>query len=271
VIPSKKQLMTKNIQPLLSLVGAGPGDPDMITLKAVKVLNAADVVLYDALANESLLEHAPAGAVKKFVGKRFGCHALSQDEINTLIGEYAFSHGHVVRLKGGDPFVFGRAQEEIDFARSLGIPVNIVPGISSALAVPSMQMIPLTSRGVAESFWVTTGTTRSGDISPDINLAAQSTATVIILMAMSKLEQIMDIFSKAGKSATPVAIIQDGTTAREKIVIGTVKDIPFRAQHSGIGNPAIIIVGEVVNINQGILHAETKQLIAGLINDSTKQ
>jgi uroporphyrin-III C-methyltransferase len=242
-----------NKTPLLTLVGAGPGDPELITLKAIKALAAADVILYDALANEALLEHASAGAVKIFVGKRFGCHALSQDEINTLIVEYAFSHGRVVRLKGGDPFVFGRAQEEIDFAHSMGIPVDIVPGISSALAVPSMQMIPLTSRGVAESFWVTTGTTRSGDISGDIQLAAQSTATVIILMAMSKLEQIMEIFSAAGKEKTPVAIIQDGTTNKEKMVIGNVKDIVFRAQYAGICNPAIIVVGEVVNINRHLV------------------
>ena len=135
----------------------------------------------------------------------------------------------------------------------MGIEVRVVPGISSALAVPAMQMIPLTSRGVAESFWVTTGTTRSGDISPDIKLAAQSTATVIILMAMSKLEMIMDIFSEAGKAATPVAIIQDGTTENEKMIIGNVGDITFRAQHAGISNPAIIVVGEVVNINREIV------------------
>lgn len=255
-------------QPLLSLVGAGPGDPDLITVKAVKVLGTADVVLYDALANEALLEHAPEHAIKIFVGKRFGCHALSQDEINTLIAENAFAHGHVVRLKGGDPFVFGRAQEEIDFARSLGIPVNLVPGISSALAVPSMQMIPLTSRAVAESFWVTTGTTRSGEISGDIALAARSSATVIILMAMSKLEQIMDIFSKAGKAKTPVAIIQNGTTSKEKMVTGTVNDIQFRAKHENIENPAVIIIGEVVNINRSVLYDEAKAIINPLISNN---
>jgi uroporphyrin-III C-methyltransferase len=255
-------------QPLLTLVGAGPGDPELITLKAVKALGAADVVLYDALANEVLLEHAPPAAVKVFVGKRFGCHALSQDEINTLIVEYAFSHGHVVRLKGGDPFVFGRAQEEIDFAASHGIAIKLVPGISSALSVPSMQMIPLTCRGVAESFWVTTGTTRSGDISGDIQLAAQSTATVIILMAMSKLEQIMDIFSAAGKQHTPVAIIQDGTTQKEKIVTGSVKDIVFRAQHAGIGNPAIIVIGDVVNVNLQLVKKTAEQAVLSSTNNS---
>ncbi len=241
------------IQPLLSLVGAGPGNADLITIKAVKTLQAADVILYDALANVSLLEYASPKAIVQFVGKRYGCHALSQQEINQLIVESALKYGRVVRLKGGDPFVFGRAQEEIDAARAHGIAVEVVPGISSAIAVPASQMIPLTCRGINESFWVTTGTTQSGDISNDIKLAAQSTATVVILMAMSKLEIIMDIFNKYGKADTPVAIIQDGTTEHEKCVIGTVKDIAFRAQYAGLSNPAIIIVGEVVALHPSFL------------------
>ena len=236
--------------PLLSLVGAGPGDPDLITLKAVKTLQVADVILYDALANDTLLDYAKPDCIKIFVGKRYGCHQLSQTEINYLIVEKALAYGHVVRLKGGDPFVFGRAQEEIDAAEEAGITVEVIPGISSALSVPAGQRIPLTSRGVAESFWVTTGTTKSGDISTDIALAAQSTATVIILMAMSKLEAIMDIFAGFGKKDLPVAIIQNGTTADEKMVVGTVKDISFRAQHAGIGNPAIIVAGEVVGLRK---------------------
>ena len=234
---------------LLSLVGAGPGDPELITLKAIKAIAAADVILYDALVSEELLKYAAPGALVKFVGKRYGCHALSQQEINLLILEYACSHGHVVRLKGGDPFVFGHAKEEIAVARNAGIPVQVIPGISSALAVPAMQMIPLTCRGVNESFWVTTGTTKSGEISEDINLAAKSSATIIILMAMSKLEAIMDIFSANGRGDTPVAIIQDGTTSEEKMVIGCVKDIFFKAQHARLSNPAVIVVGEVVSLH----------------------
>ena len=239
--------------PLLSLVGAGPGDPELITLKAIKVIGRARVILYDALANEALLEHAAPDAIRQFVGKRFGCHALSQEAINTLIVEFAFSHGHVVRLKGGDPFVFGRAQEEIAAAQQAGIAVEVIPGISSAIAVPASQMIPLTCRGVNESFWVTTGTTKSGEVSDDIKWAARSSATVIILMAMSKLEAIMDIFIASGKATTPVAIIQDGTTPREKMVIGTVNDIVFKSQYAGLANPAIIVVGEVVGLAPAVL------------------
>lgn len=241
--------------PKLTLVGAGPGDPELITLKAIKAIKNADIILYDALANDELLEYASPGAIKQFVGKRYGCHALSQKEINDLIISSALTHGNVVRLKGGDPFVFGRAQEEIDAAREHGIDVEIVPGISSALSVPASQMIPLTCRGINESFWVTTGTTQSGKISDDIALAAKSSATVVILMAMSKLEEIMDIFTANGKAETPVAIIQNGTLPNEKIVIGKVKDITYRAQFAEIANPAIIMVGEVVTLHPSFLRS----------------
>jgi uroporphyrin-III C-methyltransferase len=138
-------------------------------------------------------------------------------------------------------------------ARNAGIEVDIIPGISSAIAVPASQGIPVTCRGIAESFWVTTGTTRSGDISPDIKLAAQSSATVVILMAMSKLEAIMDVFSTHGKTNTPVAIIENGTTEKANIVIGTVQDICFRAQYEGLSNPAIIMVGDVVRLHPSLL------------------
>lgn len=235
---------------LFSLVGAGPGDPELITLKAIRTIEKANVILYDALVDTSLLKYASSNAVLKFVGKRFGCHSVSQQEINNLIIEYANSHGHVIRLKGGDPFVFGRAQEEIVAAQNAGIEVEVIPGISSALSVPASQMIPLTCRGINESFWVTTGTTQSGEVSPDIHLAAQSSATVIILMAMSKLEAIMQIFEKNGKAQTPVAIIQNGTRKNVQMVIGTVRDIQFKSQFAGLANPAVIVVGEVVKLHQ---------------------
>lgn len=232
----------------LYLVGAGPGDPELITLKAIKVLEQADVILYDALANPALLNYAKQGCHLEFVGKRFGCHYLSQQEINDRIIELGYSHKRVVRLKGGDPLVFGRAQEEIEAAESAGMDVEIIPGISSALAVAATNRIPLTCRGINESFWVTTGTTANGEISPDIILAARSSATVVILMAMSRLEAIMDIFCQNGKQDTPVAIIQNGTRTNEKKVIGTVRDIVFRCEAAEMSNPAIILVGEVVSL-----------------------
>lgn len=232
----------------LILIGAGPGDPELVTLKAIRKLKEADVILYDALANEELLTYCKEDCIKQFVGKRYGCHALSQSEINTLILEYSSKYKCVARLKGGDPFVFGRAWEEIETAQSAGIDVEVIPGISSALAVPASQMIPVTARGTNESFWVITGTTQSGDISGDIKLAALSTATVVILMAMSKLERIAEIFSKYGKAETPAAIIQNGTLPGKKMVTGKVKDIYFRAQYANLENPAIIIIGDVVTL-----------------------
>lgn len=244
------------IFPQLTLVGAGPGDPELITLKGIKALQNADVILYDALANESLLAYAKPETPLVFVGKRRGSCAFSQEEINQLIIENAYRYGHVVRLKGGDPFIFGRGHEEIEFAKAFNIPVAIVPGISSAIAVPEMQQIPLTTRGISESFWVTTGTTKDGTISKDIALAAQSTATVVVLMAMSKLEDIMQIFANEGKAHTPVAIIQHGTTAQEKYVLGTVDSIAGIARKEAIDNPAIIVIGEVVSLHPDMVKSE---------------
>ncbi len=242
----------------LILLGGGPGDPDLITIKAVKALRSADVVLYDALVSKELLSYAPQ-AIKVFCGKRFGCHWMSQQEINELIMEYGSKNRVVVRLKGGDPFVFGRAQEEIEAAVSAGMQVEVVPGISSALAVPALEMIPLTSRGVNESFWVVTGTTKTGKLSDDIRLAAQSSATLVILMAMNKLEEIADILMSYGKSETAAAIIQNGTLPHSKMVRGKVKDIVFRAEQAGLQNPAVIIIGEVVNLNRCLKEAARQQ------------
>jgi uroporphyrin-III C-methyltransferase len=245
---------------LLTLVGAGPGDPELITMKAVNALRSADVILYDALANPRLLDYARPDATRHFVGKRKGCHALSQMAINNLILDYSLEHRRIVRLKGGDPFVFGRAQEEIEVARRAGIEVQVIPGISSALAVPASTMIPVTCRGISESFWVATGTNRNGDLSEDIELAARSSATVILLMAMSKLEQITDIFRSCGKADTPVAIIQNGTLPHEKIVTGTIKDILFRSQFEGLCNPAVIVIGEVVRLHHAALSATLAEI-----------
>ncbi|MCK0122855.1 uroporphyrinogen-III C-methyltransferase [Gelidibacter sp. F2691] len=233
--------------PKLTVVGAGPGDPELITLKAIKAIASADVILYDALINVALLDYASPQAELIFVGKRKGCYAYQQDQINDLIVARAKSHGHVLRLKGGDPFIFGRGAEEIDVARQHGIETYVVPGISSALAVPAYQGIPLTKRGASESFWVITGTTKSHQLSNDVKLAAQSTATVVILMGMGKLSEIVAVFSTEGKAHTPVAIIQNGTTKDEKFGVGTVATICDVVKNQNLANPAIIVIGEVVN------------------------
>ncbi|WP_062056241.1 uroporphyrinogen-III C-methyltransferase [Aquimarina longa] len=232
--------------PKLTVVGAGPGDPDLITLKAIKALKSADVVLYDALINETLLDYAP-NAEKIFVGKRKGCYAYQQEQINELIVGSAKSYGHVVRLKGGDPFIFGRGAEEIDYVQQFGIKTDMIPGISSSLAVPAYQGIPLTKRGASESFWVITGTTKSHKLSQDIRWAAQSNATVVILMGMSKLNEIVSIFAAENKQDVSVAIIQNGTTEKEQFGFGTIETIEQIVVEEKLSSPAIIVIGEVVN------------------------
>ncbi|MDD7886870.1 uroporphyrinogen-III C-methyltransferase [Flavivirga sp. 57AJ16] len=230
----------------LTVVGAGPGDVDLITLKAIKAIESANVILYDALINEELLKYASSEAELIFVGKRKGCYVFQQEQINELIVSRAKSHGHVVRLKGGDPFIFGRGAEEIDYARTFGIETFVVPGISSATAVPAYQGIPLTKRNVSESFWVITGTTKNHQLSSDVALAAKSTATVVILMGMSKLDDIVRVFSEENKQDTPVAIIQEGTTENEKMGFGTIDTICKVVEEKELANPAIIVIGDVV-------------------------
>lgn len=233
----------------ITLLGAGPGDPELLTLKGVKALQTADVVLYDALTDEALLSHAPEKAIKIYVGKRSGEHSFSQDTINKLMVDYALNYGHVVRLKGGDPFVFGRGYEELDYAASYSIPVTVIPGISSSIGVPGLQQIPVTHRGVSESFWVITGTKANGTVSDDIYQAATSNATVIILMGLKKLAQIVGIFSAAGKDNLPAAVVQNGSSANEKLVIGQVNTILAQVAQEKIEAPALLIFGDVVSLH----------------------
>lgn len=235
--------------PHVTLVGAGPGDVDLLTIKGAKALATADLVLYDALINPEILHLVPAGKPRIFVGKRSGKHEFPQEEINALIVKYALAYGHVVRLKGGDPFVFGRGYEEIQYAAQHGVTTTVIPGISSAVAVPAAQNIPLTSRGVSESFWVITGATKYGEISADIALAAQSSATVIILMGMKNLADITQVFKVLGKNTTPVAIIQNGTLPNERLAIGTIDTIVRIAEEQHLTSPAIIVIGGVVSLH----------------------
>jgi len=237
--------MTHKKQAKVTLVGAGPGDVDLITVKGVKALASADVVLYDALINRELLDYAP-NAIKIFVGKRKDFHRYSQDEINEIIVKNAFEHGHVVRLKGGDPFVFGRGGEEIDYVESFGIETQVISGISSSISVPANLGVSLTKRGVSESLWIITGTTSARQLSDDVRLAAQSSATVVILMGMSKLSEITDLFKEHGKSKTPTVIIQNGCTENEQVGLGAVDTIVEVVADKGLSSPAIIVIGEVV-------------------------
>jgi uroporphyrin-III C-methyltransferase len=231
----------------LSLIGAGPGDAELITLKAVRVLGEADVVLYDALANEEFLRYASEGAEIIYVGKRKGFHSVSQSEINRIIVQNALAGKHVVRLKGGDPVVFGRGFEEMEFAESFGIETALVPGISSSVAVPSIAGIPVTKRGVSESFWVITGHTKDGSLPKDMKLAAQSNATIVILMGISKLNEICEIFMRYGRADLPAGVIENGTRPDQRIITATVNNISEKVTEHGFRNPAIIVFGETVS------------------------
>ena len=240
----------KNIKvPRITLVGAGPGDADLITVKAIKALKTADVVLYDALVNEELLEYAPETSTKVYVGKRSGDHTFSQEAINNLMVDYAKNYGHVVRLKGGDPFVFGRGYEELIIAAAHKIQASVIPGISSSIAVPELQQIPVTHRGLSESFWVVTGTTANGKISNDLIDASRSNATVVVLMGIHKLVEITEIFKLQGKNKLPVAVIQSGSTDDEKIAVATIDTIVNAVEENKISSPAIIVLGEVVSLH----------------------
>ena len=238
--------MKVKINPKVILIGAGPGDPDLITVKGMKALSKARVILYDALINRDLLKYASDDAIKIFVGKRKDFHRYFQEEINALLVKNAFEHGNVVRLKGGDPFIFGRGTEEIAHVESFGIETEVISGISSAMAVPASQGIALTQRGISESFWVITGTTSEKKLSENVHLAAQSTATVVILMGMSKLEEIVAVFKRYNKDNVPTAIIQNGTTKNEKLGLGTIDSIQEVVAQKGLSSPAVIVIGEVV-------------------------
>ena len=230
----------------LTVVGAGPGDVELITLKAIKALEDADIVLYDALVNPDLLDYCKKAELL-YVGKRKGCYAYQQEQINDMIVQYGESHGHVVRLKGGDPFIFGRGAEEMEYAASKGMNVTMVPGLSSSVSVPALQNIPVTKRGSSESFWVITATTKEHKLSNDILLAAKSNATVVILMGMHKLSKIVEVFKAENKNEIPVAIIQNGTRNNEQVGIGKIDTILDIVKEQNLSSPAIIVIGDVVS------------------------
>ena len=234
-------------QARLTLVGAGPGDPELITLKGMKALQSADVILYDALANEELLTYAPEGCLLIYVGKRSGLHQKQQIEINKMIVGYAKTMGHVVRLKGGDPFIFGRGHEEMEYASKHGILSSYIPGISSAYSVPGLAGIPITKRLVNESFMVVTGTLRNGEISDDISISAKSKATVVILMGIGKLSQIVAKFKKERGGEEPIGLIQNGSLPNQRTLYGQLSNIEELQEKEQIQTPAIIIIGKVIS------------------------
>lgn len=226
------------------LIGAGPGDPELITLKAVKILNKANVVIYDKLVNEKILEHA-SNTKLIYVGKKAGEHYKSQDEINKIIVDESKNNPDdvIVRLKGGDPFVFGRGGEEILDLIKEEILFEIIPGVTSAIGVPTTLGLPVTHRGVATSFTIVTG--HEDPIKDKKQVKWDYTAdTIIVLMGIGKIKENTSEMMKYRDPKTPTCIIENGTLANEKIIFGTLEDIADKK----INTPAILIVGNVVNI-----------------------
>lgn len=238
-------------QGIVHLVGAGPGDPDLITVAGLKILQRADVVLYDRLANAELLEHVPARAEKIFVGKSSNNHALSQAEINLLLVTYAQEGKTVVRLKGGDPFVFGRGGEELEACAAAGVECRVTPGVTSALGVPARANIPLTHREMASSFAVVTG--HRAEEFPNV-LAWNALAridTLVILMGVENLVPIVFALIENEKPLdTPVAVIERGTLPDEKILIATLGSVVAQVKAEQVRAPAVIVVGEVVRVRE---------------------
>ena len=254
-------MMQSQKQPKVSLVGAGPGSKDLITVRGLQLLHNADTILYDALIDKSLLDDIPSHVPKIYVGKRYGKHSQKQEGINRLLVEYAFNYGHVVRLKGGDPFVFGRASEEIDHVESFGIPVEVVPGVSSAIAVPSSQGIPLTKRSVASSFWVMTATRRDGSFSEDLKHASRSSATMVILMGVRKFTEIANEIKQFRGGLTPVALIQNGTLSDESCHIGTLSIAREMYSSVDVSKPGIIVVGNVISEHPTFFEEEIQRVL----------
>jgi uroporphyrin-III C-methyltransferase len=230
------------------LVGAGPGDPGLLTVRGLELLRKADVIVYDQLVNPVLLEQTSPTATRIFVGKQAGRHCIAQSEINEILIRNAGRGDKVVRLKGGDPFVFGRGGEEAEALVGAGIPFEIVPGVSSAVAVPAYAGIPVTHRNYSSSFAVVTGhEANKKQTFVDWGKLATAVDTLVILMGLKNLAQISAGLLAHGLAAdTPVAVISRGTTEQQEIITGTIVDIVERASH--IVSPAIIVVGRVVEL-----------------------
>ena len=242
------------------LVGAGPGDPELITRRGLRWLRRAEVVVYDQLVSPELLDEAHPDALRIFAGKSAGNHCMPQAAINALLVRHALAGRLVVRLKGGDSFVFGRGGEEVRACTAAGVPVDVVPGVTSAVAVPAAAGIPVTHRGVASSLAVVTGHEDPGKPNGrvDWERLAAAVDTIVVLMGTAVLPEIARRLLAAGRDpATPAAVIRRGTTAAEEVVTGTLADIARRSAH--LSPPCTIVIGEVVRLRPTAQRAEGKR------------
>ena len=237
------------------LVGAGPGDPELLTLRAVRILAKADVVVYDHLVSNGVLDFVPPHAERIYAGKRRNEHTLRQEQINALLVKLAQEGKQVVRLKGGDPFIFGRGGEELQTLAKAGVAFEVVPGITAASGVSNYAGIPLTHRDYAQTCLFVTGHLKETNdfVSADLDWVAltRPRQTVVIYMGLSGLTDIChQLITHGAKPDFPIAIVQDGTIASQKVMVGTLSDLPKRVKTSGFTSPCLIIVGEVVKLHQ---------------------
>ncbi|RLI47024.1 uroporphyrinogen-III C-methyltransferase [Candidatus Bathyarchaeota archaeon] len=235
------------------LVGAGPGDPDLLSIKALRILQKADVVVYDNLVTKPILELIPEKVKKIYVGKRPRKHKVSQDKINEILVSETQQGKVVVRLKGGDPFLFARGGEEAQKLRKAGIQFEVVPGITSALAVPAYAGIPVTHRNYASSVAIVTGHEDPTKLKSRVKWEklATSVDTIVVLMGVEKLEGIVKSLLDGGRDPlTNVAIIENGTTNNQRIITGTLNDIVQKAREKRVTPPAVIVIGDVVKMRK---------------------
>jgi len=237
-----------------TLVGAGPGNPDLLTLRAVKAIQSADAVLYDALIDPEILDIAPATARRIDVGKRCGRHAMKQAAINALIVKLAQAGKHVVRLKGGDPFVFGRGGEELDTLRAAGVPVTVVPGVTSACAAAASLQVPLTHRDVARSLHFVTGHGSDGTVpAHDWKALAEAGGTIAAYMAGRTLPTISAQLIAAGVSAaTPAVLVENASRPDERHRFGTLGSLPALLAADPPVGPALVLIGQVVALSETV-------------------
>jgi uroporphyrin-III C-methyltransferase len=233
-----------------TLVGCGPGNPDLLTLRAVKAIQSADVLLFDALIDPAILDLAPAAVRRIDVGKRCGRHAMNQAAINSLIVRLARSGAHVVRLKGGDPFIFGRGGEELASLRAAGVPVTVVPGVTAACAAAASLQVPLTHRDLARSVHFVTGHGAAGTVPAHDWLAlVRSGGTIAAYMASRTLPQVAAQLMAAGMSgATPAVAVENASRADERRLFGTIADLPEALAAAGLSGPTLVLIGAVVGL-----------------------
>ncbi|PCL91627.1 uroporphyrinogen-III C-methyltransferase [Paenibacillus lautus] len=240
---------------MVYIVGAGPGDPELITLKALRRIQEADVIMYDRLVNDELLSYAKKDALLVYCGKAPGRHSLPQEKINENMVAFALDGHHVVRLKGGDPLIFGRGGEEACDLAARGIPFEFVPGVTSAVGASSSAGIPLTHRGASTSVAFVSGTSCHGnEQSVRWDLLAHSVDTLVVYMGVSRMDGICKEMIAHGKQPwTPAAIVEQGTWAEERIFTGTLGTIYRISHRMNVKNPALLIIGEVVRVREQLL------------------